>query len=282
MSESTVTPRRRARFAHSSSGARLSAGRLPYEQPVSKSWAWGQPNATGVRVCLIDSGVDRLHEELAGAEITALAVELDGGGVPRIVADEESDPSGHGTACAAIIRRMAPGCAITSIRVLTGALLRGRGELLLHALEWAVEHGYKLVNLSLSTTDPGRKERLRDILDRAFTQGTTVVAAAHNGPFVSYPWRLPTTISVGAHGVPDPEHLEANPAPPVDFFAHGVEVLSTRVGGGSCRMSGNSFAAPHVTGLCARVLHRHPEFGTEQLRQTLTALADNVTKDSKP
>jgi subtilisin len=72
--------------------------------------------------------------------------------------------------------------------------------------------------------------------------------------------------------------VEANPVPPVDLFALGVDVEAPWPGGSRRRLSGNSFAAPHITGLCARILERHPSFRTAQLRHVLTATANNVRR----
>src|SRR5262249_8038585 len=162
-------------------------------------------------------------------------------------------------------------------------------------LEWAIKENFKIVNLSLSTRQARHKERLHDLADEAYFKAAIIVASAHNGPWNSYPWRFPATISVRSHDQGQPQHLHANPhptvgrrtparaapgpgratlTPPVEFFAHGINVETARAGGGTCRMSGNSFAAPHVTGLCARVLGRHPDFGTAQVRQVLAAIAN--------
>ena len=63
--------------------------------------------------------------------------------------DEEGDLFGHGTACAGIIRSLAPECEIHSVRTL-GRRLTGRGAVLLAGLRWAIDEGYDVINLSLS------------------------------------------------------------------------------------------------------------------------------------
>jgi subtilisin family serine protease len=265
---------RAVRIANSSAGAPLHPARLPFPDPMTREWAWGDGQGTGVRVCLIDSGVDATHP--AVGPVAAYAVRTDEHDEPvAVVPDDAGDAAGHGTACAGIIRALAPRCALTSVRIL-GSSLRGRGEVLCAAVEWAIRENFKVINLSLSTRQARHKERLHDLADEAYFKGLIIVASAHNGPWNSYPWRFPATISVGSHDQGKPEHLEANPSPPVEFFAHGVNVETARAGGGTCRMSGNSFATPHVTGLCARVLGRHPDFGVAQVRQVLAAIANNL------
>ena len=66
-------------------------------------------------------------------------------------AGPHEDLVGHGTACAGIIRSLAPDAEIYSVRVL-GTNLEGRGSLLRAGIAWAVEHGMAVANLSLSGT----------------------------------------------------------------------------------------------------------------------------------
>ncbi|WP_129843482.1 S8 family serine peptidase [Streptomyces sp. RFCAC02] len=266
---------RTVRFAHTSTGATVPPDVLPLPGAVDRAWAWGDATGRGVRVCVIDSGVDPSHP-LVGDVALFAAAETDGGGW-TVGPDDVGDVAGHGTACAGIIRRLAPDCETTSVRVLTRNL-RGNGEAMLAALQWAVDQRFDLVNMSLSTRKEALKERLHDLADRAWFAGVTLVSAAHNSPIISYPWRFPSVISVGSHAVDDPEYLEVNPEPPVDVFAPGVNVRVPWPGGGTKVVSGNSFATPHVAGLAARVLERHPRFRTAQLRHVLAAVADNVER----
>ncbi|WP_329367389.1 S8 family serine peptidase [Streptomyces sp. NBC_00669] len=274
-----VVARQRIRFAHASVGGALDAGRVAAAQPVERGWAWGGATGRGVRVCVIDSGVDSSHPAIGGSAESYVA-EPDTpapGARWDVVPDTAGDLAGHGTACAGIIRSLAPECELTSVRIL-GSGLRGSGEALVRALEWAVERRFAVVNVSLSTRREEHKERLHDLADAAYFAGVTLVSAAHNSPVDSYPWRFPSVLSVGAHAEPDPEYVEANPDPPVDLFARGVAVEAPWPGGGKRVVSGNSFAAPHVTGLCARILERHPRFRTPELRHVLTATAGNLRR----
>jgi subtilisin family serine protease len=268
-------PRRTIRFAHTSAGQLCDPAVIAAPGPVDRDWAWGGATGQGVRVCIVDSGVDPAGPRLGDVRLFAATLAPEPETCWSVTEDDLGDVAGHGTACAGIVRGLAPACELTSVRVL-GGTLRGNGEALLSALEWAVRERFDLVNVSLSTRRELFKERLHDLADQAWYAGVTLVSAAHNSPVDSYPWRFPSVISVGAHAVADPAHVESNPAPPVDFFAHGVDVPVPWVGGVSRRVSGNSFAAPHITGLCARILERHPGFRTPQLRHVLTATADNI------
>ncbi|MFI6603929.1 S8 family serine peptidase [Nonomuraea sp. NPDC050536] len=270
--------RRTIRFAHTSMGAQADAGALGFTYPITRDWAWGGSTGRGVRVCIIDSGLDAEHPAVGGrAEQYCVRQEIvDGIEGWSVVPDAEGDSAGHGTACAGIIRSLAPDCDLVSVRVL-GKNLQGNGEALMAALKWAIEQRFPVVNLSLSTRRQVFKERLHDMAEEAYFSGVTIVSSAHNRPVNSFPWRFSSVISVGSHGRSEPGYIEVNPTPPVEFFAAGVDIETARPGGGTSRVSGNSFATPHIAGWCARILQRHPSFRTAQLKHVLAAVADNLT-----
>ncbi|MCX4765859.1 S8 family serine peptidase [Streptomyces sp. NBC_01275] len=254
---------------------------------VDREWAWGGSRGAEIRVCVIDSGVTPDHPEIGPLE-GSYAVERvgqdaadDGGPSYRIVPDDEGDAAGHGTACAAIIRRIAPDVSLTSVRIL-GPRLAGDGNALLAALRWAVAERFHVVNLSLSSRKGDFKASLHDIADEAYFNRVAIVASAHNSPVRSYPWIFPSVISVGSHEIADAERIEVSPQPPVEFFAAGVGIEVPWVGGGRSFLSGNSFATPHVTGFVARILGKHPHLPVSEVKHVLASLSDNFTDASDP
>jgi subtilisin family serine protease len=192
-----------------------------------------------------------------------------------VAEDAAGDLCGHGTACAGIVRSLAPGCELHSVRVL-GAGYTGSGPALLEGLRWAVEQQFDVINMSLSTTKRQFAGVLHELADNAYFRRTMLVASAHNMPVESYPWRFSSVISVGSHEDADPRTFYYNPRPPVEFFARGVDVEVAWLGGGTIRCTGNSFATPHMTGLCALVLSKHPELTPFQLKSVLFLTATNV------
>src|SRR5262249_39417851 len=156
---------------------------------------------------------------------------------------------------------------ISSMRVL-GAGFTGSGPVMLAGLRWAVEQRFDVINMSLSTTKRQYSEALHDLADRAFFQRTTIVASAHNMEIHSWPWRFASVISVGSHEGSDPQAFFYTPEPPVEFYARGVDVEVAWLGGSVIRTVGNSFATPHLTGICALMLAKHPgltPFGLKSL-----------------
>jgi subtilisin len=189
--------------------------------------------------------------------------------------DAEGDSCGHGTACAGIIRALAPECSLFSVRVL-GAGYTGSGKVLLAGLRWAIEQGFDVINMSLSTTKRDFASVLHDLADSAYFRRTVLVASAHNMPVESYPWKFSSVISVGSHELTDATAFFYNPNPPVEFFARGVSVDIAWLGGSTIRATGNSFATPHMSGICALVRSKHPELTPFQLKSVLYLIASNV------
>ena len=189
------------------------------------------------------------------------------------------DLFGHGTACAGIIRQVAPDARIISIRVL-GERLTGKGLVFAAGLRWAIEQGARVINLSLSTGREDYFGLFHEIADEAAFAGVVLVCATNNVPAPTYPGQFSSVISVAAHDGQDPFALDANPAPPVDFGAPGMDVEVAWLGGGTIVSTGNSFAAPHVTGLVARMLSKHPYLRPYDVKTVLRAVSTNAQAES--
>jgi subtilisin len=246
----------------------------PLPARVDRAWALGGATGKGVKVCILDSGIEVGHPavgEIAGAVV--MSVDEDGNGIAT--EDTEGDLCGHGTACAGVVRSLAPEAELYSVRVL-GAGFTGSGKVLLAGLKWAVEQGYDVINMSLSTTKRHLAEVLHELADTAYFKRTVLVAAAHNMPVESFPWRFSSVISVGSHEEDDSLTFFANPDPPVEFFARGVNVDIAWLGGSTIRATGNSFATPCIAGISALVLSKHPRLTPFQLKSVLYLISSNV------
>jgi subtilisin len=255
-------------------GDQISIG-VEWPERVTREWAWGGSTGKGVSVCILDSGVEVGHP-LVGVVDRAVAFSRGADEEEiEVVEDTEGDLCGHGTACAGIVRSLAPDCSLISARVL-GAGFKGSGPILLGGLRWAVEQGFDVINMSLSTTKRQFAGLLHELADSAYFRRTVLVASAHNMPVESYPWRFSSVISVGSHEEHEPDTFFYNPAPPVEFFARGVGVEIAWLGGGKILSTGNSFATPHMSGICALIMAKHPELTPFQLKNVLYLTANNV------
>ena len=262
----------------------LPAGEAPlveapagWRESVTREWAIAGSRGD-VDVCVVDSGIEPGHP-LVGPVESAVAVVRGAGDEVEIVPDELGDVCGHGTACAGIVRAIAPDCRLHSVRVL-GAGATGAGDLILAGLRHAIDAGHRVISLSLSTTKRRFAEELHELADTAYFNRTVLVASAHNMPVDSYPWRFSSVVSVGSHEGTDPLAWYANPSPPVEVFARGVDVQVAWLGGGTLRCTGNSFAAPHIAGVAALVLAKHPGLTPYQLKTVLLLTATNADSAS--
>jgi subtilisin len=251
---------------------------MQWPDKVTREWAIGGADGEGVRVCVLDSGVEPDHPlvgPIAGAKVVTIGEE----GETIVEDDTEGDVVGHGTACAGIIHMLAPKAELYSVRVL-GAGASGSGPVLLAGLRWAIDQDYHVINMSLSTTKSQFAGVLHELADSAYFRRTVLVASAHNMPVESYPWRFSSVISVGSHEEDDSHAFFYNPDPPVEFFARGVNLDVAWRGGGQIRATGNSFATPHLAGICALVLSKHRDLTPFQLKNVLYLTASNVAGDA--
>ncbi len=245
---------------------------IPHIDDVTREWAWGESTGKGVKVAVIDSGIEATHPAVDGVD-GYLSIS---GPTGSVVSEEpHEDVFGHGTACAGIIRSLAPECELYSIRVL-GPQLAGRGPVFAKGLQWAIENGMHVCNLSLGSTRRDLFESLHELADVAYFRNIALVTAANNVPIASAPSLYASVISVAAHEVKDPYLIYCNPEPPVEFGASGIDVRVAWKGGTWLTATGNSFAAPHITGLVARILAKHPGLAVFHLKGILRALAANM------
>jgi subtilisin family serine protease len=250
---------------------------LSLPEPLTAEWAWGGGKGQGVKVAIIDSGIDAAHPAVGEVNgYAALAWNADNESV-EVDENPHEDLFGHGTACAGIIRSLAPNVAVYSIRVL-GADLRGKSLVFAEGIRWAVDHGMDVINMSLSTGNRDYFDMFHELADHAYFHNSILVCAANNVEGPSYPSTYASVFSVAAHANKDPFAFEYNPNPPVEFGAPGIDLDIAWLDGGTIEATGNSFAAPHIAGVVALVLGKHPGLAPFQVKTILRELAANARR----
>ena len=239
---------------------------------VSREWAWGGADGSGMTVAIVDSGVEGDHPAVGGKLVASVRVDIVDD-EPQVVDDEPMDVFGHGTACAGIIHSIAPAAEFISVRVL-GPDLKGKGVAFAAGLEWAIDRGAMVANLSLSSKSEALFGAFHDLADRAYFSNLLLVSAANNGPGPSYPSLFSSVVSVASHDIADPWTFFYNPNPPVEFGAYGVDVKVAWNKGGSIVATGNSFAAPHVAGIATLIRSKHPQATPFEVKAILAATAN--------
>jgi subtilisin family serine protease len=210
-----------------------------------KVWDRGVTGA-GIKVGVIDTGIDYTHPALAG--------NYKGGYNAVEPGKDPKDDHGHGTHVSGTIAAdgdnivgVAPKASLYAIKVLDSS---GGGTIagVIDGINWAVKNKMDVVNMSLG--GPSSAE-LEAAVKAAYDAGVTIVAAAGNDPSaeVSAPACYPQAIAISASDSSDALASFSSTGPQVAFIAPGVKVPSTWLGGGLKSISGTSMATPHVTGL---------------------------------
>ena len=250
---------------------------------LTPEWAWGNSTGKAIRVAVVDSGVEHDHPALDGSVRGGVIIEYDSRAKNQHrvrVEEKPTDVSGHGTACAGIIHSIAPEAEIYSVRVL-GRNMGGRAIQFAAGLDWAIENDMQVVNLSLSTSLEEFFGLFHDLADQAYFKNMNLISAVNNIPEPSYPSLYSSVISVAAHEGKDPFTYYYNPKPPVEFGAPGIDVEVAWKDRQYMICTGNSFAAPHITGITALIRAKHPDLTPFQVKTVLLACAAN-TKRKNP
>ncbi|MBI3958626.1 MAG: S8 family serine peptidase [Chloroflexi bacterium] len=231
---------------------------------------------SGLIVAVIDSGVSLSHPALRGHLLAGRdLVDND------LIADEEPGGAGwgHGTHVAGIIAHIASDAQILPVRVLDP---QGRGNsfAVASALEWAVQQGADVVNLSLGSDSDSRL--LREAVQWTIDQRVAVVAAAGNSQssLPHYPAAYAPVVAVTGVDADGVKATFANYGSEwVDVAAPAVGITSTIVGpqgNGYAGWSGTSMAAAFVSGAMALERQRYPDATVAELAQMVWARADSL------
>ncbi|MGW2349168.1 S8 family serine peptidase [Actinacidiphila glaucinigra] len=257
------------------------------------AWAAGY-DGTGVTVAVLDTGVDATHPDLKDR----VDAQKNFSETPDTV-----DRVGHGTHVASTVagsgarsggkyKGVAPGARIISGKVLddSGA---GRESDIIAGMQWAVDQGARVVNLSLGGEDAPGTDPVEQAVNRLSADSGTlfVVAAGNRGPAagtIGTPGSAAAALTVGAvdraDGIADFSSRGPTAdgslkpdltAPGVDIVAAGAAegVAGDPVADGYVSMSGTSMATPHLAGAAAILAQQHPDWTGERIKAALTGSA---------
>jgi len=247
---------------------------------ITPEWAWGGSTGKGVKVAVVDTGIEYDHPAVGGMVRGGVVVEWDESLEDKLRYDPDEHPidvAGHGTGCAGIIHAIAPEAELYSVRVL-GTNMSGRAWQFGAGVNWALENGMDVVNLSLSTSKKDYFAMFHSLTDEAYFKNIMLVSAASNFDEPSMPSLYAALFSVSSHAGKDPFTYYYNPNPPVEFGAPGIDLRVAWKDHGYVIATGNSFAAPHIAGIVALIRGKHPELTPFQIKSVLWACAANVRK----
>ncbi|WP_035304626.1 S8 family peptidase [Actinokineospora inagensis] len=259
------------------------------------AWAAGF-TGKGVPVAVLDTGIDGTHPDLKRGIIASKDFTGEGG--------ELADADGHGTHVASTIAGTGSASAgkyvgvAPEAKLLVGKVCGVRGcadSAILAGMQWAVDSGAKVVNLSLGGTDTEDVDPLEAAINRLSDRALFVVAAGNDGNYgagtVSSPASADSALAVGAVDKSDNYAGFSSRGPRVhdaalkpEIVAPGVSITAARskfstLGKKSDKyvtMSGTSMATPHVAGSAALLAQRHPDWTPAQLKAALMASAKRL------
>lgn len=223
-------------------------------QKIGAPPVWKDIRGEGVRVGIIDTGVDLNHPDLKD-NVKEVCGVLD---CKNII-----DDNGHGSHVAGTIAALdndigvvgvAPKVDLYPVKAFNKS---GRGNIsnVIDALNWCIEKKVQVVNMSFGFTN--NSMALERAIKEAYRQNIVLVAAAGNSggdDSVMYPAKYPEVIAVAASNSGNKAAWFSSGGPEVDVIAPGAGIPSTYKDGGYKSMSGTSMASPHVTAACALIL----------------------------
>jgi subtilisin family serine protease len=238
----------------------------------------------GIKIAIVDSGVELSHPALRYLRLVDdIAFEKTESGIVERTIGTGVDKYGHGTAVAFAIRRVAPEAQLGSFRVLDENLA-SKYVIIEEAVRVAIDRGYHIINCSFgSKADFATIEHFKPWIDLSYRYGIHVVTACNNSDFRSPEWPgyFPTAVVVNMAKTDSDDIFFRWDVPPqgdlaqhlVEFAARGVNVDLPWNGGQFSRKTGSSFAAPHVTGVLARLLSHYPRLKPPVAKALLQEIA---------
>ncbi len=235
----------------------------------------GQVKGRGVKVAILDTGIDLDHPDLRVAGDVTFVPETTSG----------DDDHGHGTMVAGVVAALdndigvigvAPEAELYSVKVLNknGA---GVMSLILSGIEWAVDNNMQVINMSFGGI-LNWPLAVRIALQKAYQAGIVLVAGAGNAGdqgILFSPARFEPVIAVGATEQQDIRASFSGTGSALELMAPGVGIPSTSRGGGYSSGSGTSLSTPHVAGMAA-LLIASGVTSNIAVRQILQATAEDL------
>lgn len=195
--------------------------------------------------------------------------------VAGIVAAEDNDIG---------IVGVAPQASIYSVKVLSFDST-GSTSNILGGLDWSVENGMQIINMSLGSDDDSIS--IGRAVNATYNAGILIVSAAGNsgnpagtGNTMDFPAKYDGVISVGATDKDDKRAPFSSTGPKLELSAPGANILSTLNGNKYGVLSGTSMSSPHVTGVAALIMSSENGITNVRTRIRMQMTAQNISKDS--
>jgi len=222
---------------------------------------FGSFTGRGIKVAIIDSGVNPAHPHVGsvagGVRITSSGVDGD-----------YLDYNGHGTAVAGAIREKAPDALIYAVKIFETRLTT-RIEVMISAIEWAIEQGVEIINMSLGTPNRAHLDRLERAAQFATDNNVAIVAAHDDSGQALFPGHLSSAIAVAADWDCPRDVYRVMRLDGRTIFAASPYPRSIPGVAPTRNLSGVSFSVANMAGIVARARQMHRDSSVALLRQLL-------------
>lgn len=234
------------------------------------------PGATGggVRVVVIDSGVNPKHPHIQGVA-GGIAIGMESG------INSYVDFLGHGTAVLAAIQEKASDAEFYAIKIYYRTL-RTDINLLTTALNWAIGEGADVINLSLGTTNTAYCERLLPIIKRANDAGILLVAASEIDSVPSLPGCLPGVLGVGLDWACPRNEFRMNPSERGPRWLASGYPRSLPGVAPADNLRGISFSVANMSGFVARACEKTKQRSLSAICKALQSEAERLSSIDDP
>ncbi len=223
-------------------------------------------NATGkgIRIAVIDSGVNVSHPHIVGKTSGAETVFSENNPLSL------EDKLGHGTAVTAAIQEKAPGAEYYAVKLFDRSLSTTSSRLM-QAIEWTIENRVHLVNLSLGTPNCEYKPAFQSIVKRATAAGVVLICARYEGKNPVLPGILPGVISVDVDWQLTRHSFRVvREDDEISFRASGFPRPLPGVSPAR-NLNGISFAVANMTGIIARACESMDTVSFQTICEALTS-----------
>src|SRR5260370_9323162 len=259
-------------MAQSAGGAAATNARSDLWAGIRPEDLWQGSTGRGVRVAVVDSGIDTEHPALEG-KIKGSVEAVPEGGQITFKPSPSGDQAGPGTVWGGINTSIGAEGELYRVKVV-GPNASGSGEMFLMGVDYAIKQKMQVVNLSLGTTKRDFWGPLHELLDRAYRDRVILVAAANNLPQASSPSIFSSSlVSVIKRAGGEPFNFGYQYGDVIELVAPGVQIETTWPGGGYRQLTGNSFAWPSITGIIRLLLEALPVLTPFQIKTILYAIA---------
>lgn len=236
-----------------------------------------QANGQGIRVGIIDSGIDIHHPDI-----------LVSGGV-SFLDDTFNDTNGHGTEIAGIIaaqlnnlgiKGLAPNTEVYALKAFNASGTASHSNIIA-AIDWAIENDINILNMSFGGKENG--QALQSAIQAAWDAGILLVSASGNEgqSIIEYPAGYPSVMAVGAVNNDLTQAAFSNHSDKLELVAFGSDIYTTTLNSSYRLVSGTSYAAAQVTASAAALWSYHPEWTAEMVRTALLNSSTSIGEQNK-